>query len=43
MEENLDIGTKLLNGFLRVMVVILIIILISVVICLILAAFGLFR
>lgn len=43
MEENLDIGTKLLNGFLRVMVVVLIFILIAVVISLILALFGVFN
>lgn len=40
MEEHLDIGTRLLNGFLRVMVVVLIFILIAVVISLILALFG---
>ena len=38
MEEHLDIGTKVLNGFLKVMVVILIFILAAVVISLILAA-----
>lgn len=43
MEEHLDIGTKLLNGFLKVMVVVLIFILAAVVISLILAAFGVFR
>jgi hypothetical protein len=43
MEEHLDMGTKLLNGFLKVMVVILIFILLSVVVGLILAAFGFFR
>lgn len=43
MEENLDIGTRLLNGFLKVMVVILILILLAVVVSLILAVFGVFR
>lgn len=43
MEENLDIGTRLLNGFLRIMVVILIFILLAVVVSLILAVFGVFR
>ncbi len=43
MEEHLDIGTKILNGFLRVMVVVLIFILVAVVISLILAVFGVFN
>lgn len=43
MEEHLDIGTKILNGFLRIMVVVLVFILVAVVISLILAAFGVFR
>lgn len=38
--EELDFGTRLLNGFLKVMVVVLIFILISVVVSLILALFG---
>ena len=42
MEEHLDIGTRLLNGFLKVMVVVLIFILLAVVVSLILAAFGAF-
>jgi hypothetical protein len=42
MEEEIDFGTKLLNGFLSAMVVVLVLILSSVVICLILALFGFF-
>lgn len=42
MEEHLDLGTRLLNGFLRVMVVVLVAILVAVVLALILAAFGFF-
>ena len=42
MDENLTFGTKLLNGFLSVMVVVLVLILAAVVICLILALFGVF-
>jgi hypothetical protein len=42
MEEQLTFGTKMLNGFLSVMVVVLVLILAAVVICLILAAFGFF-
>ena len=41
MEEHLSFGTKILNGFLRVMVVVLVLILAAVVISLILAAIGL--
>lgn len=40
MDEELDLGTRILNGFLKVMVVVLIGILIAVVISLILALFG---
>ncbi len=43
MEEHLDIGTRLLNGFLKVMVVVLIFILVAVVVSLILALFGVFN
>ncbi len=42
MEEELDFGTKVLNGFLSIMVVVLVLILIAVVVCLILAALGFF-
>jgi hypothetical protein len=42
MEEQITFGTKILNGFLSVMVVVLVGILAAVVICLILAAFGFF-
>ena len=41
MEEHLTFGTKVLNGFLRVMVVVLVFILAAVVIALLLAAVGL--
>lgn len=40
--ENIDFGTRVLNGFLSLMVVILVAILLGVVVCLILAAFGFF-
>lgn len=40
--ENIDFGTRILNGFLSLMVVILVAILLAVVVCLILAAFGFF-
>ncbi|SDM87565.1 hypothetical protein [Kriegella aquimaris] len=40
MENELDFGTRVLNGFLTIMVVILIGILLSVVIGLILAGIG---
>lgn len=40
--ENIDFGTRLLNGFLSFMVVILVAILLAVLVCLILAAFGFF-
>ena len=43
MEEHLTFGTKLLNGFLRVMVVVLVFILAAVVVSLILALFGFFN
>ncbi len=43
MEEHLSFGTKVLNGFLRVMVVVLVGILAAVVIALILALFGVFN
>ena len=42
MEEQLTVGTRFLNGFLSVMVVVLVLILAAVVVCLILAAFGFF-
>ncbi|TDQ32349.1 hypothetical protein CLV82_0174 [Zeaxanthinibacter enoshimensis] len=42
MEENLDMGTRVLNGFLSIMVVILVFILLSVVVGLIAAALGFF-
>ncbi|HMB64201.1 MAG TPA: hypothetical protein VKN36_14070 [Eudoraea sp.] len=41
MEEELDFGTRMLNGFLKIMVVVLVAILIGVVVCLLLAAVGL--
>jgi len=40
MEQEITLGTKVLNGFLRIMVVILVAILIAVVVGLILALFG---
>lgn len=42
MEEELSFGTKLLNGFLSIMVVVLVLILAAVVIGLILAGLGIF-
>tara|TARA_R110002051_G_scaffold145940_1_gene218838 strand:+ start:2074 stop:2208 length:135 start_codon:yes stop_codon:yes gene_type:complete len=42
MENELTIGIKILNGFLRIMVAVLIVILVAVIFCLILAAFGFF-
>ncbi|WP_297794647.1 hypothetical protein [uncultured Eudoraea sp.] len=42
MEDQLSFGTKLLNGFLSIMVVVLVLILAAVVICLILAGLGFF-
>lgn len=42
MEDELSFGTKLLNGFLSVMVVVLVLILVAVVIGLILAGLGFF-
>ncbi|MFT7066069.1 MAG: hypothetical protein ACJAUO_001647 [Sediminicola sp.] len=42
MENELTIGIKILNGFLRIMVAVLIVILLAVIFCLILAAFGFF-
>ncbi|SHJ09514.1 hypothetical protein SAMN04487911_11120 [Arenibacter nanhaiticus] len=41
--KDLSFGTRVLNGFLSLMVVVLVIILVSVVLCLILAAFGFFK
>lgn len=38
--EEVTISTKVLNGFLTLMVGILVVILLGVVVCLILAAFG---
>lgn len=40
--EDIDFGTRVLNGFLSLMIVILVAILLAVVVCLILAAFGFF-
>jgi len=40
--EEVDFGTRVLNGFLSLMVVILVAILLAVVVCLILAVFGFF-
>lgn len=40
MEEHLSFGTKVLNGFLRVMVVVLVLILAAVLVSLLLAAVG---
>ncbi len=42
MDEQITFGTRVLNGFLSVMVVVLVGILAAVVVCLILAAFGFF-
>ncbi len=42
MDEQITFGTKMLNGFLSVMVVVLVGILAAVVVCLILALFGVF-
>jgi len=42
MEDQLSFGTKLLNGFLSITVVVLVLILAAVVICLILAGLGFF-
>jgi hypothetical protein len=42
MENEVNFGTRVLNSFLGLMVVVLIGILAAVVICLILAAFGFF-
>jgi len=42
MENEITFGTRVLNGFLSVMVVVLVVILAAVVVCLILAAFGFF-
>ncbi|MGB5172963.1 hypothetical protein [Eudoraea sp.] len=42
MEEQISYGTKILNGFLSIMVVVLVLILAAVVICLILAGLGFF-
>ena len=42
MEEEITFGTRVLNGFLSVTVVVLVTILVAVVFCLILAAFGFF-
>lgn len=43
MEDNVTFGTKVLNGFLSLMVIVLIGILAAVLISLILAAFGFFK
>lgn len=42
MENEISVGTRFLNGFLRIMVVVLIAVLASVVIILLLAAVGVF-
>lgn len=42
MGKEISIGTRFLNGFLSVMVVVLILVLAAVVVCLILAALGVF-
>ncbi len=42
MEDEITFGTRVLNGFLSVMVVVLVGILVAVVVCLILAALGFF-
>lgn len=42
MEDQMTYGTKILNGFLSVMVVVLVLILAAVVVCLILAGLGFF-
>lgn len=42
VQEEITFGTRVLNGFLSVMVVVLVSILLAVVVCLILAAFGFF-
>lgn len=42
MENEISVGTRFLNGFLRIMVVLLIAVLASVVIILMLAAVGVF-
>ncbi|MEZ4968634.1 MAG: hypothetical protein R2814_03010 [Flavobacteriaceae bacterium] len=40
--EEVTFGTRVLNGFLSLMIVVLVAILLAVVVCLILAAFGFF-
>lgn len=40
--QEMDFGTKVLNGFLSIMIVVLVVILVAVVVSLILAAFGFF-
>ena len=42
MEDQRSVGTRFLNGFLTVMVVLLVLVLGAVIISLILAAFGVF-
>jgi hypothetical protein len=42
MENHISAGTRLLNGFLSVMVVVLMLVLAAVVVCLILAFLGVF-
>lgn len=42
MEEHISVGTRFLNGFLSVMVVLLVFVLAAVIISLILAALGVF-
>ncbi|XHP72955.1 hypothetical protein KCTC52924_00693 [Arenibacter antarcticus] len=40
--KDVAYGTRVLNGFLSIMIVVLIAILLAVIVCLILAAFGFF-
>lgn len=40
--EDINFGTRVLNGFLSLMIVVLVAILLAVVVCLILAALGFF-
>ncbi|MEN8788809.1 MAG: hypothetical protein ABF295_04775 [Flavobacteriaceae bacterium] len=42
MDEHLTFGTRILNGFLKVMVVVLVLILAAVVVSLLLAMLGFF-
>ena len=40
MEEELSVGARFLNGFLRVMVLLLVLVLAAVVVCMLLTALG---